>query len=321
MVKQEDKYYRYRNYLVSDDHLASPCCTCKDSQRALHLLEECAMLVTDLTCLRNKPKADIIRSPSAVSVLHFEKSHGNSPSLCCVCHKPLHQEKSFPPEDSLRFWREQMFEWACMVVDSYELMDRTGVVALSFSLLDRYVAHELQTGGAKKTIKSKDFQLFSITTLYIAMKFLEGRKLTMDSLVGMSLGFYKTQDFVETEQAIYTALEWRLNAPTAISYCRLMLDALLSEKDCKSRCGRRQRADLENCCATLTEIAVLDVSLMAYTSSVVAMASIALAARLHGLPKCEITKFISDMDDLIETSGYDSEFQRVYRHLERVYCD
>jgi hypothetical protein len=274
--------------------------------------------VTDLSSQAQEDfiKPGVIKSISAVSVHDLHKCRASPPNICSVCHKPFQQEISY----SLQFWREQMFDWACMVADSYGIVDRSGVVALSFSLLDRYVTHEMASSDATEPITRDDFQLLSMATLYISVKLIEGSKLTIDALVMMSRGFYKAQDIVVTEQEILTTLNWRLNAPTAIAFCRLMWTVFIPDEDSEGNRDRRQWGDLENCCATLTEIAVADASFLSYKTSAVALAAVALAARLRGISEGEIEQFVWNLQDMVETGGYDSEFQRVYRHLERVYC-
>ena len=97
-----------------------------------------------------------------------------------------------------------MFDWACMVVDSFG-MDRQNV-ALSMDLLDRYVAHELARTDVASlpAVTRDDFQLFSMTTLYMAVKILEPfpRKITVQALVDMSRGFYSEIDIQVTEREI-----------------------------------------------------------------------------------------------------------------------
>ena len=257
MARRESKYYACHNYVADE---SSSCCVCKDSQRALHLLYECARVVTDVSShpvFDSEPpsstKSNVTKSPSAVSVRDLEDPHQLSSvasqsapdsvdSFCKVCHKPTQPQTSpfssaNPSDGSVQYWREQMFDWCCLVVDSYGIQDRSGVVALSFSLLDRFLAHELkslQEDAFHEPITRDDFQLYSMTALYIAVKLMEGRRLTIEALVHMSRFFYKPEDIAATEQEMLTALQWHLNAPTPIGYCRLMWQLFPSQQSNRS---------------------------------------------------------------------------------------
>ena len=208
-----------------------------------------------------------------------------------------------------------MFDWACVVVDSYGIVDRSEVIALTFSLLDRYVAHELKLGGSTVPITRDDFQLFGMTALYIAIKLLQGHnKLSIDALVLMSRGFYSHQDVVATESDMLKALQWRLHAPTPIAYCRLLCEMLRPSSSSEDR--------LSHCCAFLTELAVSDASFVGCKASMVALAAVVLAARLDNtISDRQIHDFVASLQGLMirEDGNPISEFQRVYRQLEVLY--
>jgi hypothetical protein len=325
MIEQEEKYSRCRNYKLGL-HPTPSFCTCETSQRGLHFLQECAMVVTDLAhqpikTVPSSPRSALGKFTSGVSsVQDFmylstrSSSTLSSNDLCCVCSKPCQQEPPFPPcpsEDSLQFWHEQMFEWSCTVADSYDISDRSGVVALSFSLLDRYLAQDLSSDDGAESTTHEEFRLLGMTTLYLAVRQMEGYKLTIDDLVMESRGFYSAQDIIVMENEILAALQSCLNPPTAIAYCRLMLLALPED-------GRQIWAEVEHCCIGLTEIAAANVAFVAYKASAVALASIVLAARLRGISEDEIEHFVGNLEEIIKTDIHDSEFQRVYCQLERV---
>ena len=338
MIRQESGPYLLQNYM--ENELSSSDnenhCSCDRSELALHTLQECAKIVTDLSSRplskEPYPTKAVGKSPSAVSVRDFYQhppttSMANSFSCCTVCRKPMEQELAHtqrqqpqygsqtPPEDSFAFWRQQMFDWTCVVIDSYGIADRSEVIAVAFSVLDRYVAHELHQ--ATVPITRDDFQLFGMTALYIAIKLLQGRnKLSIDALVLMSRGFYSHKDVVATENDMLKALQWRLHAPTPIAYCRLLCDMLQVSASSEDR--------LQRCCAYLTELAVSDASFVGCKASMVALAAIVLAARLDNtISDRQIHDFVASLQGLmIREDGHPvSDFQRVYRQLEVLYGD
>ena len=159
------------------------------------------------------------------------------------------------------FWRQQMYDWSCLVVDSYHI--HRECVTLSFNLLDRYLSYELslmhdtKLGSAVATpppITRDDYQLFSMTCLYIAIKLLVGTttmtttvtttsgtdsgscysgrsmtsvlKSTIQTFVDMSKHHYSQAVIERTERDIVYGLNWYLHAPTSTSYVRLLMQLL-----------------------------------------------------------------------------------------------
>ena len=209
--------------------------------------------------------------------------------------------------ESFRFWRQQMFDWACLVVDSFG-MDRE-VVAVSFSLLDRYMARESARPGADE-ITRDDFQLFSMTSLYLAVKMLEPypRKIGVEALVEMSRGFYTEDDIAVTEREMLVSLEWLVNPPTALSFTRLLWSLFPGHVPSSALLTS----------ATLTEIAVADSFFVSHQPSLVGLASVIMAARLHRISDLDMQHFLLHLEDVLPFRGSPA-FATVYRQLEVLY--
>ena len=210
--------------------------------------------------------------------------------------------------ESFRFWRQQMFDWSCMVIDSFG-MDRE-IVAICFDILDRYVAKESSNPNAQE-ITRDDFQLFSMTSLYLAVKVLEPypRKIGLDALVDMSRGFYTEEDIAVTEREILMTLQWHISPPTALAYSRMLWDLFPAQISSSTKLT----------CSTLTEIAVADSFFLPHRKSLIGLASVLISARLHGLPDAAMREFLAQIEDLIPIQGND-EFAAVFRQLELLYC-
>lgn len=223
--------------------------------------------------------------------------------------KDLHEHQRLPPQDqTYTFWRQQMFDWACMVVDSYG-MERE-VVAVSFNLLDRYLAIESKKPNAPP-ITRDDFQLFSMTCLYLAVKILESyhRKLSVQTLVDMSKNYYTKEVIEATERDILQALDWYLHAPTGLTYARLLTQLFPGKIS----------FHMETTAATLTEIAVADSFFVACKPSVVGLAAFLHAARLEGMSENLTQQFHANLQGMIPTKDC-PEFRMVYLQLEKLYC-
>jgi hypothetical protein len=222
---QQEKKYQCVDYINMP---RTPKCSSKSD--LVNLLEEVANVVTD----KSFSSSTVEKSPSMASFQGVEEM--NQPDM-------LEQLSS----KDYRFWRSQMYDWSCLVCDTFSI-DRE-VAAVSFSILDRYVAKE--DAESKNPITRSDFQLFSMTSLYLAIKILEPypRKLGVEALVDMSRGFYSKEDITSTENDILTSLNWLVNPPTSLAFSRLYWE-LLPASDVTER--------MQHASAALTEMAIVD---------------------------------------------------------------
>jgi Cyclin, N-terminal domain len=285
LIRQEDRIYRCIDYMSHErPSVVDVYCN--------NLVEECANVVYDRSSFGgviNKVQSSVCIS-DIKDVAEQQQQHSSS-----------HQQQTYT------FWRQQMFDWACMVVDSYG-MERE-IVAVSFNLLDRYIAIESSKFNTP-SITRDDYQLFSMTCLYLAVKILESynRKLSVQTLVDMSKNYYTKEIIEATERDILKALDWYLHAPTGIS-CARLLAQLFPETI---------SFHMEATAATLTEIAVADSFFVACKPSVVGLAAILHAARLEGMSDQHIQEFHTNLQGLIPTKEC-PEFRIVYLQLEKLY--
>lgn len=208
-----------------------------------------------------------------------------------------------------------------MVVDSFG-MDRE-LVNMAFHLLDRYMAHELShhqedagmttttTTTLPATITRDDFQLFSMTCLYMVIKINEiyPRKLGMEALVNMSRGFYSVRDVTLAEQDILKALKWHVNPPTSPSYVRMFLQVFPEHLQSKH---------MYHIAMTLTELAVAEGKLIGSLQAHVGLASVVYAARLEGVAEDHIQAFLKHIESTVQVHS-NADFAHVYRYLEEAY--
>jgi hypothetical protein len=290
LLHQEQHQYACSDYMAHERAATVPA-----SPDFMNMLEECANVVNDLSFGPKNPaeKPPFNKVPSAVCVRELVEP-------VTAASKPKQQP-------AFGYWRQQMFDWACMVVDSF-VMDRE-VVAMSFSILDRYIAKE--SSGSSASITRNDFQLFSMTCLYLVIKITVPypRKLGVEALVDMSRGFYSSEDIALTERDILKAVQWHVHPPTAMGFCRLYWSFLPQEPS----------AEMQMTCATLTEITVADPLFVSHKPSAIGLAAVLHAARLAGTDKKTTAGFLSNLEGLVSTSN-NQEFDFVYHHLEKLYC-
>jgi Cyclin, N-terminal domain len=299
------------------------------------LVLECANLVTDRAAL---PPSSPSPQPAAAPSSYPMNKVGSVSSISDVKDVELEQHHQPPHhghqastaacyDQTYTFWRQQMFDWACMVVDSFGI-DREAV-AVSFNLLDRYVAYELHRPGAP-TVTRDDYQLFCMTCLYIALKILETypRKLSVQALVDMSKHYYSRAVIENTERDILNALNWQLHPPTALRYTRLLtpflMQALRNASGSSNGSGARapvsfhMKATIE----TLTEIAVSDSFFVTSRPSTVGLAAILHAARLEGsIPEHKLQRMVRTIQDDVLRTPQDPEFHSIYLQLEKLFCN
>lgn len=292
---RQEVHYQCADYLYTAGEEPS------SKHTLVHMLEEFANVVTDQNFYYRERSATIASPRSLVT-----KSSSAS-SLSDVQQVDKMTRRAQKRAESFRFWRQQMFDWASMVCDSFS-MDRE-VVAISFNLLDRYVAQEMQR--TSQEITRDDFQLFSMTCLYLAVKLLEPypRKIGVEALVEMSRGFYTADDIAMTERDILKQLQWYVNPPTASAYARLYWDLFPGPLS----------SAVSVTTVTLVEIAVADSFFVGQADSLVGLASVLIAARLHGMEDHRVQAFLNNIEGLIDIKQ-NVHFANIYRQLEILYC-
>jgi len=122
--------------------------------------------------------------------------------------------------DRLEFyaWREKICHWSYSVIDHFDLSRHT--VAISLDLFDRFLA----TKGNK--CDGSCALLISLTTLYIAVKIHESKKIKLSTLTHLSRGQFDSQDIEKMEVKILKALSWLVHPPTVVDFIYHILKLL-----------------------------------------------------------------------------------------------
>lgn len=160
--------------------------------------------------------------------------------------------------------RAAMVTWCCTVVDYLEFERDTVATALNF--LDRF----LDTPAGKACLTTpRQFKIAGMSALYTAIKVHEPEAIEPDLVVELSGNLCQVEDIEAAELKLLNALEWRVNPPTALAFCRDLLAlvprGVVSPKDCESLLDLAQ---------VQTELAVSDPRLITVPPSLLAMASI-----------------------------------------------
>jgi hypothetical protein len=119
-------------------------------------------------------------------------------------------------------WRRRICEWIFEVVDHFGF-DRE-VVSIALDYLDRSASLAAETSN--KPLSKREFQLFAVSSLYIAVKLhgemdaTEGArlKLKISSFQELSNGFFQVETIEAMERRILPMLNWRANPPTSTQF-------------------------------------------------------------------------------------------------------
>lgn len=255
----------------------------------LRIIQECAKLISDLS-LESPPTFDRAHSPSSTAfTATFVKpaTHSKFPQQETVTHK------------CLVTWRREMSQWAYRAVDTFGL-DRE-LVAVAFDMLDRYLSREIKSDF--QDFERQDFQLYSMTCLFIAVKILEPtQKLSIPALIDMSRGYYCAEDITETEMEILEVLQWQINPPTPQSFIQELADVMPPVFT----------KGVLDTCQELTELSVMDEFFVPYKASTIAVAVILSAARQHKLTTEELKTQVQQWINFDE-----KDVSRLCQHFER----
>lgn len=158
-------------------------------------------------------------------------------------------------------WRSKVTQWAFNVVDHFGLSRE--VVAVSMGIFDRYLATRATTSGNMVL-------LTSLTTLHLAIKFHETKRVKSGVLANLSRGQFDTAHIEEMELKILSALSWKIYAPTPLSFLSEFLHFLPQEL-----VSAVERKEVYEISKYLAELAVCEASFVGRPNSVVALAAIA----------------------------------------------
>mmetsp|Transcript_29090 Transcript_29090/g.42225 ORF Transcript_29090/g.42225 Transcript_29090/m.42225 type:complete len:358 (+) Transcript_29090:88-1161(+) len=281
MMKQEP-VYRCRDYLSPRHFHRDRACEKEEKEKRYdmpsppHMLlavEECIRFIDSLVVGPKSPiSISSSLSSSALSSVACDLSSNASSRGKNRCNSSSTASTSWSVEKTtrrqMRKWRKQMCTWSFMVVNKLNF-DRE-IVSVAFSFLDRYLAMDTEP----ETITGGEFQLISMTALYTAIKSMQpNRPLAARSIVNMSHGYINDKDVLVMEMEMLTALEWRINPPTALAFVREFLPFLSVPV--------KQKHELMVKSRLLTELAVGDLLSIVHPQSSIAVASILVAVSNH----------------------------------------
>mmetsp|Transcript_12126 Transcript_12126/g.17971 ORF Transcript_12126/g.17971 Transcript_12126/m.17971 type:complete len:341 (-) Transcript_12126:8-1030(-) len=157
--------------------------------------------------------------------------------------------------------RKKMIEWCYQIADQCKFERES--IAIAISYLDRFL---MTKSGAPALYDRKTFQLVAMTCLYTAIKLFEQEVIDPSIVVHLSRGTYTEDDVTGMEMIILSALQWRVQPPTAMAFVGHFLALADVTEQTKNLIMEVARVQVEN--------AVIEHNFMNVKPSMIAAASI-----------------------------------------------
>jgi hypothetical protein len=117
--------------------------------------------------------------------------------------------------------RLTMVEWCKRIADFGEYSHDT--VSIAINALDRYVEKKPEILD-----DTQQFQLFTLTCLYTAIKVHEAVVLTPEMMSRLSKEVFSEKAIEQAESELLETIDWRMNPPTPHAFCDSYLALLIS---------------------------------------------------------------------------------------------
>lgn len=180
--------------------------------------------------------------------------------------------------------RSVMAQWCYQIVDFCNYKRET--VATCMSNLDRFLA---TPDGQHVLLDRNQFQLAAMTSLYTAVKVHEQEAMEPKLISNLSRGAHTTQAVEAMEVRMLSAIQWRVNPPTAMSFARHFLD--LVSTHALDDAARTTVMDLTQ---YQTELAIGDYDFIMQNPS-----AIAFSAMLNALESTGNQQLVQEFDQAI----------------------
>jgi hypothetical protein len=209
-----------------------------------------------------------------------ETSYANSDYLESL--PDLMSEEDQDPIDAA--CRSVMSQWCYQIVDFCSYKRET--VATCMSNLDRFLA---TPDGQQVMMDRNQFQLAAMTSLYTAVKVHEQEAMAPKLISSLSRGAHSIEAVEAMEFRILSAIQWRVNPPTAMAFVRNFLDLVSPHA-----LDDAARATVMDLTQYQTELAVGDYDFIIQNPSAIAFASM-----LNALESIGDQQLVQEFDQVI----------------------
>jgi hypothetical protein len=180
------------------------------------------------------------------------------------------------------------------------------VVAVSLDIFDRYLATRGNACNGNLAL------LVSLTTLHIAIKLFDSKKIKLQTLANLSRGQFGSKSIEEMEWKVLAALRWKLHPPTPYAFVSHLLLFLPNEAN------PAIRKELFEMARYFTELAVCDSYFVDVNNSTVAFAAILNV--INGMTYSKLSAAIRErfLLELRRRVGMDATLPSVLSAMERL---
>ncbi len=145
-----------------------------------------------------------------------ESAYGVSDYLSTLPTVQSNSALETPVDASCRF---VMAKWCNEIADFCNYKRET--VAIAMNCLDRFMS---TPSGHEILLDRNLYQLSAMTALYSSVKIHEQEAMDPNLVSSLSRGAHSPQAVEAMESRMLSAIQWRVNPPTALSFVRMMLD-------------------------------------------------------------------------------------------------
>jgi len=207
--------------------------------------------------------------------------------------------------------RTKMLTWCLQVIDFGKFKRDTVVMAMSY--LDLFLSSD--TPRAMDVIKTrKEYQLASMTTLYMAIKLHEPVEMDTNALAVLSRDIYEAKDFAQMEFDILCALNWRVHGPTVLSFLEYFI-AIISPRPMRKNTSLDT---LIHICKQYIELTLGDYYFVTQKPSTVAVAVLSISIQHIPLDQINETDRLCFFSKIATASKIDLNSQVICSSIERL---
>lgn len=207
--------------------------------------------------------------------------------------------------------RTKMLTWCIQVIEFAGFNRDTIVMAMSY--LDLFLSSG--TPRAMGVIKDrKEYQLASMTTLYMAIKLNEPVEMDTNALAVLSRDLFAANDFARMEFDILTALNWRVHRPTVLCFLEHFI-AAISPRPTRNNAGLDAFVRI---CKRYTELTLGDYYFATQTPSTVAVAVLSTGLRHIPLDQLSKTDRLGLFSKIAAASKIDLGSREIRRSTDRL---
>ena len=159
-------------------------------------------------------------------------------------------------------WSEKVTQWCYDVVD--HLKESRSVVYVAMNILDRFTAkHE-----PSASMSDKNFELASLSALFLAVRIAGSGNLRLSQLLGMSRSAVAAKDIIDMGTRMIKTLSWNYRFVTPLEFVRAMCEEL------PRSINEKTRQDILDSASYFVEISVCDLAMSSKRASTTALAAV-----------------------------------------------